>query len=520
MARAGARVVAWLAAGRSRQVGAGFLAGLLAALGQAPYGLWPAALAGLALGHGILTLAGRAGRAAWIGWGVGLGYFGLTLGWIVHPFLVDVARHGWMAPFAWGLMAGGMALFWAAGFALAYWLTPGGRGRWLALAAALGAAELLRAHLWTGFPWGGPGLAWIDTPVAQLARYIGAFGLSVLSFAAAGLLAGAVRRRRALPLAAFGAGLALAFGAGWVAGGLADAGGVPERAGLARAEPARLRLVQPNAPQHLKWDPDWIWTFYDRAVALTRAPADGPPPDLVIWPETAVPVLLGQSPSLQAEIANAARPAPLIAGIRRLDGQRLYNALVLFGGDGSPAAIYDKHHIVPFGEYVPLGDLLGRFGIHGLAAREGHGYSRGPGAQLLALPGPLGRALPLICYEAIFPRDLRAAPGRADWILQITNDAWFGTFSGPYQHLVQARFRAIEFGLPVVRVANTGVSAAIGPRGRVLAALPLGEAGYLDTALPAPLPPTPYARLGDLPLAFLLFVALAAVAAMRLRETG
>ncbi len=170
---------------------------------------------------------------------------------------------------------------------------------------------------------------------------------------------------------------------------------------------------------------------------------------------------------------------------------------------------------MPFGEYVPLGDLVSRFGIHGLAARDGYGYSRGPGAAILELLDKLGTALPLICYEAIFPRDLRAAPERADWILQVTNDAWFGTFSGPYQHLVQARYRTIEFGLPLVRAANTGVSAVIDARGRITAQLPLNEAGHLDADLPGARPPTLFARLGDLPIGAAIVVFLAGLAAIR-----
>ncbi|MEJ1993159.1 MAG: apolipoprotein N-acyltransferase, partial [Maritimibacter sp.] len=205
----------------------------------------------------------------------------------------------------------------------------------------------------------------------------------------------------------------------------------------------------------------------------------------------------------------------LIAGVRRLDGRRGYNSLVLFAPSGAAEQIYDKHHLVPFGEYTPLGDLAARFGFYGMAAKDGYGYSAGPGAQVLSLPGKLGKALPLICYEAIFPRDLRDAPERADWILQITNDGWFGSFSGPQQHLVQARFRAIEMGLPFVRAANTGVSAVIDAHGAVLAALPLGQAGKLDADLPGALPPSVYGKYGNIPVVLLLIVAAAGLIVAR-----
>ncbi|MCB1337565.1 MAG: apolipoprotein N-acyltransferase [Maritimibacter sp.] len=495
-----ARLPGWLEGRPARVIAGGFVIGLFTAFGQAPFNLWPATLAGLALAYALLGAAPSLRRAALTGWAFGLGYFGLTLIWIVQPFLVDLPATGWMAPFGWFFMAGGMALFWGAGFALARWLAPAGRFGWLAFAAAMGAMELIRAHLWTGFPWGGPGLSWIASPAAQLASLVGAYGLSVASFAGGALLARAVLARRTRPLVAFAAGLAVALGLGALAGRT-----TPD----APAETARLRLVQPNVPQALKWQSDLVWDFFQRTLDLTHAPAAGAPPDLVIWPETAVPTILGDYPELEAEIAAAAFPARAIVGIRRLDGTRAYNSMVLFAPDGGVERIYDKHHIVPFGEYIPLGDLAGRLGIHGLAAREGYGYSRGPGAAVLDLPGPLGTALPLICYEAIFPRDLRAAPARADWVLQITNDAWFGTFSGPQQHLVQARFRAIEFGLPVVRAANTGISAVIDARGRVLDALPLGTAGHLDADLPGARPATIYARVGDWPLAAIILAFLA-----------
>ena len=164
-----------------------------------------------------------------------------------------------------------------------------------------------------------------------------------------------------------------------------------------------------------------------------------------------------------------------------------------------------------------MGDLAARFGLHGLAASEGNGYSPGPGARLIELPG-IGAALPLICYEAVFAQDVRAAPARPRLLMQLTNDAWFGQFSGPFQHLQQARMRAIEQGLPMLRVANTGVSAMNDAKGHVTARLPLGTAGFADAALPPALPPTIYARLGDWPVLVLILMALG-YCSLRRRET-
>ncbi|MEN8741649.1 MAG: apolipoprotein N-acyltransferase, partial [Phaeobacter gallaeciensis] len=193
---------------------------------------------------------------------------------------------------------------------------------------------------------------------------------------------------------------------------------------------------------------------------------------------------------------------PLLLGIQREEGGAYFNSAALISADGSAGQIYDKAHLVPFGEYVPFGDLMARFGFHGLASQAGAGYAAGPGARLMDLP--IGKALPLICYEAVFPQDVNAAPDRPDMLVQITNDAWFGTRSGPYQHLVQARMRAAEQGLPMLRAANTGISGVIDPYGRLGPSLPLGEAGYVDVILPAALPATPYSGTGDWPVLILL----------------
>jgi len=282
---------------------------------------------------------------------------------------------------------------------------------------------------------------------------------------------------------------------------------------MAQADPAAMadrpviRMIQPNATQHLKWDRTMIPVFFQRQVDYTAAPSDDPArprPDLVIWSETALSVILENAePELEA-IALAADGVPVVLGIQRFIGQRTFNSALYMDQGGVIRAIYDKHQLVPFGEYMPFGEVMARFGIHGMAASRGGGFSAGPGARLMDL-GALGHALPLICYEAVFPQFINSAPDRPDFLMQITNDAWFGALSGPYQHLAQARLRAIEQGLPMVRVANTGVSAMIDPQGRITAQIPLGEAGWMDAALPLPLPPTLYARTGEGPV--LLFVA-------------
>ena len=454
------------------------LAGVGAALGQAPFGLWPATVLGLAVGVWLLRRADGWRVAAWRGWALGAGYFALTLIWIVQPFFVDPWRHGWMAPFAIVLMAGGLALFWGAASGLA-----GRFGLW-SWPVFMSAAELLRGWLFTGFPWGEPGLVWVETPVAQGASLVGAAGLTFLTFA----LVTALSAHRMSAVAAL-----VLLGLAWLGGGWRD--------GPVAQTDTLLRIVQPNAAQHLKWDPEHAHKFVERQIALSAARAERRP-DLVIWPETAVPYLLRHADPVLKRAA-AAAGAPVVLGIQRAEAGRYYNSMAVIGADGVLSDVYDKAHLVPFGEYIPGGNVLAQVGITAFASQRGYGYSSGPGARLLDLGGA-GKALPLICYEAIFARDLRAAPERADWILQITNDAWFGTFSGPQQHLAQARMRAIEMGLPFVRAANTGISAVIAPDGRLVASLELGTAGHIDAVLPAAWPETAYARWGNLPLILVL----------------
>ena len=279
-------------------------------------------------------------------------------------------------------------------------------------------------------------------------------------------------------------------------------------------------MVQPNATQREKWNADRFEFFFSRQLEYTAAaPKDASQaPDLVIWPETAIPWALDMAGSALAEIG-AASDVPVVLGVQRRSNMRYFNSLVVLDADGAVDQLYDKHHLVPFGEYMPLGDLMARFGIHGLAAQEGNGFSSGPGAELLDM-GPLGATLPLICYEAVFAHDVNAAPTRPAFLMQVTNDAWFGKAAGPRQHLAQARMRAIEQGLPMARAANTGISAMIDPQGRVTASLALNSAGFIDAPLPAPLPPTLYSRSGDLPLSLLLGLCLAGVAVARRRRPG
>jgi len=465
-----------------------FGAGAVAGLGHAPLYLWPLTLLGLAAL--IRLVAENGARAGWLGLLGGAGYGAVVLSWIVEPFLIEPETYGWMAPFALIFMALGLGAFWGAAARLAAALPS--RSPAFGFALTLTFVEFLRGHILTGFPWGMPGHVWISTPIAQLGAFVGPTGLTLGLLLAAAALA-SLRWRPALIAA-------LTLAAAWAQGAWTLSQPLPDGPG------ATLRLVQPNAEQALKWDPELARRFLDRLLdATAAAPYGARTPDLVIWPETALPYLFEYHPELAPMIAEAAQGATVALGVQRAEDGRYWNSLAVIEPDGRVSQTYDKHHLVPFGEYMPLGDLAYEwFGLSAFAARHGAGYTAGPGPKLLDFGPVMGRALPLICYEAVFPQDVNAAPERPDWLLQITNDAWFGTLSGPFQHADQARMRAIEQGLPLIRVANTGVTAVYDSLGRELAALPFGSQGHLDTALPAALGPTSFSRFGSWPILVLL----------------
>lgn len=497
----------WFGArGRWQRLGLSALAGALMTTGHAPVNLpWMLFIAVPVLG--MLMISAPTGRAAAsVGWGAGFGYFVTGLHWVGHAFLVDPDRFALLLPLGVAALPAGLAFFWALAFWAAWRLgrTPLAGG--LALATTWSVVEVARTHVLTGFPWALPGYVWVETPVMQMAAHIGPHGMTLFTLLVTGLpglvlLAG--ERRRVLVGVCSAALLAGAWTAGMVR--------MPAEAAPDPAQPL-LRIVQPNAAQHLKWAPGHRETFYERAIEATAAPSPEGPPDAVIWPETAMYFLPSNNPAELERLAARLGGVPLITGALHVEGPReaetWYNSLFVIAPDGAIAARYDKHHLVPFGEYLPLPWLLGLLGLEKFGL--GGGFGRGPGPQTLKLPG-LPAFSPLICYEAIFPHQV-VGGARPDWLLQITNDAWFGNFAGPQQHLAQARIRAIEQGLPLVRAANTGISAVIGPYGRIRHALGLGQSGYIDARLPGKLPPTVYGRTGDWPVYVLIILLLGGLA--------
>ncbi len=508
---AAARLLADLRGWRRR----GGLAGLgaLAALALPPLHVVPVllvAIPGLVWAwDGSRSHLGRFGA----GWWWGLGFYTAGFYWIAEALLTDPLRFGWMIPFATLGLGGLVACF--SGFATLLAGLPGARGpgRVLLLAAAWTLGEWLRTFVLTGFPWNPLGSVWDPLlPMLQLGSVAGVHGLSLLTVLVFGLPAlvadfASWRVRLAAPAVA----VALVAAAwGWGAARLAahPTRMVPE---------VRLRLVQPALMQKNKWRDDLRESSLRDLVVLSRGPGFGSVTD-VVWPETAAPFFLDLDSSHRAIAAEAVPPGGLLlAGAPRITPQgvepmRLWNSLDVVDGDGRIVGIYDKVHLVPFGEYVPFRDILPLAKItHG-----GMDFSPGAGHRTLDLPG-LPPVSPLICYEAIFPGQVVGrGQTRPQWLLNITNDGWFGNSAGPYQHLAAARMRAIEEGLPLARAANTGISAVFDGFGREVAWLPLGTRGVVDSPLPrAPDGVTPYGRWGDaIPFA-LMAVAVAAGLALR-----
>ena len=468
--------------------------GVVAGLGQAPTDLWFLTVLALAGLFALYPAFQCARQSAFHLWAFGFGYFAFSLRWIVEPFLVDIATHGWMAPFALVFMGAGAALFWALAGWVAMLLAP---RNVFALSCFVVLAEVLRALVLTGFPWALLGHVWIGTGLAQLASFAGPHFLTFVTVCGGVAIAGLIGSRRILSLVFLGMLSATSFVM------------QPDEGDSSGEDLPLVRLVQPNAPQSQKWDPAFRDVFLNRMISLT---GEGVIPDLVVWPETAIPFLLNHIDDDLSLLSDAARGAPLVFGIQRRDAEfRAYNSLVVMGPGGTVQSIYDKRHLVPFGEYMPGARLLGQMGATGLAANLGIGFTPGQEPGPLMLAG-IGAAVPLICYEGIFAEEIDYGDTRARLLMLITNDAWFGDAAGPRQHLAQARLRAIEQGLPMVRVANTGISAMIDSYGRITALLPMGVDGALDARLPPALSPTPYSRYGEWPfLVFLVLVILGVI---------
>jgi apolipoprotein N-acyltransferase len=530
------RIATWVAGlqGARRALFA-VLLGALSVLAFAPVHAWPILfvsfgglvwlLDGCHAAHSKLTA--RLKCAAQIGFWFGFGYFFAGLYWIAEAFLVEPWRHGWLIPFVMTAMPAGMALFFAAAAILGMWLWIPGTGRVFALALSFGLAEYARGHVLTGLPWNLLGYALLGSlPMMQLASLFGVYALSlvaVLLFASPAAITAPDGSNLDGGKAgmAFTAVLLLLLGIGYVWGERRLADAEQDSTGI------RLRIVQADIDQADKWRPENSAEIFADYLDLTKSGSSGLAGiNIVIWPETAVPFLLADS-SVGLDAIRAALPegTSLVVGSARLTEERdangrlgatrIYNSLLAIDDQGRVVSSYDKMHLVPFGEYLPFQDFMESLGIMQLTGVRG-GFSSGAGPRLLSIPGA-PPASPLICYEIIFPDEVTESSARPGWLLNVTNDAWFGTSAGPYQHFHQAQVRAVEQGLPVARAANTGISALIDPYGRILAEINLGERGVIDADLPKVGPPTLFVRFKTLLEISVIALALAAWLACRVQ---
>jgi apolipoprotein N-acyltransferase len=503
-----------------RRRGIAFAAGAVGALAMAPLDFFPAMIVPMCVAVWLIDgCVARSGDpaarwggklaalrdAAGAGWWLGFGYFVAGLWWLGAAFLVEADQFAWALPLGVLGLPAGLAFFTAFGFVAARLLWFPGGGRILALASGLGLSEWLRGHVLTGFPWNDLGMALGGNLMfAQAASLFGLYGLTMLSvaiFAAPATLVDAPARatssaRRLAPIIVAAVAL-VALGA---------FGALRLSQGAVQFEAnARLRIMQPNEPEDANFRPENGDAILSRYLALSdraTSPTTSGIGDVthLVWPESAFPFILSRNrEALQRIVSSLSGGATLITGAARQappapgsNRARYYNAIQIVTREGLANEFYDKAHLVPFGEYLPFGALLDKLGLRQFVHVPG-GFEAGVEHALLRIPG-LPAAAPLICYEAIFPDELDFTRGRPAFLMNVTNDGWFGRTSGPYQHVAQARLRTIEQGLPMIRAANTGISAIIDPYGRYVARLPLGVEGVLDGALPQPIAATPFSR--------------------------
>lgn len=500
--------------GKSR-LAVAVLTGAASALAMPPYGLWPVLF--LTFPAAVLILDGTGGDrtglrgAGLAGFAFGFGYFLAGLWWIGMAFFVPGDSYQWMMPFAVLGLPLLLSLFTALGFVIARALWSNGPGRIFAFAFGISVSEWLRGHVLTGFPWNEFGYAIANTHlIGQSASLFGVEGLTVIAaavFAAPATLndeTGVWRWRP--PAIALGVLALLAlFGMARL-----------YITGETQFTDTTVRIMQPSIPQDDKFRPSAKNEIMARYLALSqqRTSDSGTldEADIVVWPESAFPFFLAKTPDALAQIGGLLSDGRiLLTGAARLDenavpGKKLvFNAIHALSGDGSVIATYDKVHLVPGGEFLPFQSALESLGLRQLTRLPG-GFTAGEAPHNITLPSGL-KLGPLICYEAIFPTGVYDED-RPDALLNVTNDGWFGDTPGPHQHFAQARVRALEQGLPLIRAANTGVSGIVDPLGRTLVQLPLGGEGVIDAKLPGASRATVYSRYGLAVLVFLYFTTI------------
>lgn len=508
------------------------LSGILTAFGFAPFSLWPLTLLGFAILILLLSRAERLRWAAGIGWCFGLGQFVLGLDWIAKAFTYQANMPAWLGWVAVLLLSLYLAVYPAVATAAAWMATRRTQGGAVSLTLFLAAcwtiSEYLRGTLFTGFAWNPAAVVLIDLPMAKAARWTGTYGLSGLMIASIGFMlilatrpADALKRRTILSLRNLPAAIGLAALVGlYATPALLRAFG-PHPTPPFPTGPL-VHIVQPDIGQDERWTPGTLDRHLARMQALSGAA--GARPRLVLWPESGIEDDIAEFPEAAAKLASILGPKDVLLGggeypVRDTKGELIAarNSVFAVASQGRILSRYDKAHLVPYGEYLPMRPILSRIGVSRLVPGS-LDFWPGPGPRTLDIPGfgPVGVQL---CYEIVFSGRVVDEAHRPLFLFNPSNDAWFGA-SGPPQHLAQARLRAIEEGLPIARATPTGISAIIDADGRLLKSLPLGAMGMMELPMPAPLPPTLFARLGNaMVLVIAVLLAGLAFATRRYKES-
>ncbi len=458
----------------------------------------------------ILTDGVSLRRSFLFGWLFGFGYFLAVLHWIGFAFLINAETDLWMMPFAVGGLSAVLAIYWGLGALFTRFLCARGFEVFIIAPLSFSAMEYLRGLLFTGFPWAVPGLA-VDGMggVSQLAYLIGMNGLTfvILMWAATPMCYLRGQKRSAMMVLAV-------LPVAWMWGEWRLS-----QNPTSFVDGVNLRVVQPDLSQDDKWRNGNARLIFDQLLALSAQPSsNGSAITHIIWPESAVPFLIDESPEGLSAIGRmlGEKKILLTGAVRRsapLDAADYFTSVLVIDGKAQVLDHYDKAHLVPGGEYLPLAWVLEPLGFRRVVDLPGS-FRAGLGVGSLLVPGA-GLVGAQICYEAIFPQEAVDQRNRPNWIVNVTNDGWFGNSSGPHQHLAQLRLRAIEQGLSVVRSANTGISAVIDPFGRYIFKSQIGVVGVFDSLLPQSISAGPYARYGDFGMLALWLIAILAALFVR-----
>lgn len=493
-----------------RRAALSFMFGMIGALALPPTSIFPVLFLAFPALIWLLRGAATSRQVFTSAWSFAFGFFLLGLYWIAAAMFVDLRAFWWGVPLAAAGLPAFFALYYATAMVAAYKIGLRGLGGIGVFALCWFAADFARGVALTGFPWNLEGYIWSNIlPIMQSVSVGGIYSLTLITILAAALPLAVLERAARLRWASVAGIILLVVIAVW--------GGARMPAETAMTQ-TRLRVVQPNVAQTLKWNAGLQEQNFQHILDMTSRAAEHKP-DIVVWPETASTFYLTEDEAhRRAVAASLLENEYLITGVirRYLDDKeqlRYANAMVVVERSGRIAALYDKAHLVPFGEYIPFRKYVALRTL----ANLGVDFTAGQGLRTLHVDA-LPSFSPLICYESIFPGAVVAENDRPQFLVNMTNDGWYGKTAGPYQHFAISKTRAIEEGLPLVRSANTGISAVVDPYGRAVSKLDLGVSGYIDSDLPAPLAPTFYARHGEWVTAVLFLMMCVWVALLRQRR--